>query len=405
MIYFIVIILIIFGIYNYDYKKNPHFQLAYWILICIILICIAGFRYRLGGDTPTYMADYKTLHPISQLTGKDFQESRFAPGYIILTSVFKEITPSFYLFQFFHSLIFNGIVFLFFYRYSKHKFVALLIYFFYLYFIMSFQQLREALAVAVFLMAWPAFRDGKWLWWYLASCLAICFHVSASLMFILPAICLPGLRQVFIFGKRTILFCILFFILGYYLQKKFFTYIQLLSISEGINERAKAYDESVFGSSSFNLTGIIVFIIDYALYPFVFLCLYYGKKFIQSNNINFDKFIAFVICSFYVTFFTLEINIIGRYNNYFFPFVIVFMSNFIFSNIKIGYRKVRLNFVTWALLLLPLFAIQTYNNYFNRLNKSGTYRTYMYYYPYNSIFNEEKDIDREKTINYMRRHF
>lgn len=375
--------------------------MVYWLMVCLLLICIAGLRYRLGTDTTVYMQDYKTLHPISQLHLADFSNSRYQPGYIILTSLAKQISPDFTLFQFMHSLIFNSVVFYFIYKYSRNRFFALLIYFFYLYFIMAFQQLREALAVSVFLLAWPFFRDRKWIWWYLAAILAFNFHVSAGMMFFLPLIALPGIRELFKFGKRTIFVCLGIAVVGFVIQKLFFSYLEILALTDNLTERIQTYGESELGTSTFNFRGVIVFIIQYALYPFVILFLKYKERDQETEQTK--KWNVFVLMSIYVTIFTLFVAIFGRYNNYFFPFVIVFMSNFIFKPFYVNRKKIRLTFVYWMFFFLPMFTIHTYNNYFIGLNRAKTYKAYMFYYPYNSVLDKGKDETREKAMRYMRR--
>lgn len=407
MIYVIAILLILIGVYYYDYKKATQFKLFYWLLVCALLICICGFRYRLGGDTPTYMQDFKTLHPLSKLRMEDFSHSRYAPGFILFFSLCKEIYPDFAFFQIVHSLIFNSVIFYFISRYSRNKYFAVLIYFFFLYFIMSFQQLREALAVCVFLLAWPAFRDRKWIWWYLASLLAFTFHLSASIMFVLPLICLPGLREIFVFGRRTIFVCLFVAGVGYIIQKTFFQYIELLSLTQSISERAQSYSENDLGSSTKNIIGSLVFFFNYAFYPLVILILSKHPKIrnFEDEDRKDKGFTPFVLISIYFTIITLFIAILGRYFNYFYPFTIVFLSNFLFRPFYILRKRFKLGFISWMIFFLPMFSIQVYNNFLNTLNRAGTFRTYMQYYPYNSIFDKGKDEQREKTIRYLRRRF
>lgn len=404
MIYIIILILILIGIYRYDYREIRIGNLAYWILVCTILILIAGLRYRLGTDTIVYMRHYENLHPITKLTAGDLQNSRFAPGYIILTSAFKALSPDFVYYQFFHALVFNTVVFYFIYKNSRNKFFGLLIYFIYLYFIMSFQQMREALAVAIFLLAWPAFRDGKWIWWYISALFAVTFHVSASIMFILPIICLPGIRQMFVFGKRTIFVCLGIMFLAITIHAMFFKYIELLALSESITERAEAYDKSELGSSTFNIVGATVFLFQYILYPI--LALIFTRTRNKKKSLNrFNKEKGFVLMSIYVSIFTIYIAIIGRFNNYFFFFTIVFLSSWVFQTLKVNGKRYRLKFIAWMILFVPMFTVAIYNTYYISVNKSGNLKIYMFYYPYNSVLDEGRDANREKAMSIMMRRF
>ena len=88
--------------------------------------------------------------------------------------------------------------------------------------------MRESLAVSFFLLAWPAFRDEKWIKWYILSCCAVMFHVSAGMMFVLPIFKLPVIRNLFVFGRRTWIIGLGVLVLGVFIQSVFFKYIQLL---------------------------------------------------------------------------------------------------------------------------------------------------------------------------------
>lgn len=403
MVYLFALLLILFGVYFYDYRNNREGRLISWIFLCLVLICIAGFRYRLGQDTLTYIRDYSSLHPVSQLKISDFEKTRFAPGFVIITSVFKQFTPEFIWFQFFHSVIVNTVLFYFFYKYCWHIFFAALVYFFYLYFLLTFQQMREALAVCVFLLAWPAFREGRWLLWYLASILAFLFHMSAIMMFFLPVICLPGIKQLFIFGRRTWIVCIAVLISGILVQAILFKYLEVLAFIPSMMERIKNYEHNALGGSILNFNGIIGTFFQYIIYPVI--ALYFiqkRKKFIVRRQ-KYEKFDAFVLMSIYVAIFSLSVTIMARFNNYFFPFAIIAMSEWLFGYFRINKKKVKIRLIYWVIIFLPMFLFHISGTYFNDMNRSGTLKTYMVYYPYASVFDKNLDPKTERAIQYIRR--
>lgn len=401
MVYLFLLVLIFIGIYFYDYKKTEAFNKAYWILLCFLFIMVAGLRYRLGADTIMYMGDYKSISPITSISWKEINASRYMPGFVVFMSIFKAFDPTFYSFQIFQALIINGVIFFFFYKNCRHKYIAVLIYFFYLYFILSFEFLREAMAISILLLAWPFFRDGKWIWWYATSFVAILFHISASFMIFLPIICLPGIRQIFTYGKRTLIICVLVLILGFVLQANFFSFFKTLTLINSISERASAYKYNVLGSNTFNINGIIGYLIDYFLYPFIFL----SFQIKNSRKMGFDRFNGIIIVSFYILFFSVSINILGRYTDYFFPFSIGVIANNVFKPIILNYKSIRLKFVTWVLILTPMLMIHIYNSFYNPFSNSRLGSYYTRYYPYNSIFNEEKNLERENNIKYLKRRF
>ena len=404
MIYLIVVILILFGIFWFDYRGIKTGKLIYWILICLLLIFIAGLRYRLGQDTITYIQDFSDLHPISKLKSDDFLRTRFAPGYVIVTSVFKEFTSDFTWFQLFQSAIINSVVFYFFYKYCRHIFFSALIYFFYLYFLFTFQQIREAFAVSVFLLAWPFFKNNKWIYWYISSLLAVFFHISAIIMFFLPLICLPVVRQFFIFGRRTWVVAISVFILSIVFQAIFFKYIELIAFSASMLERIKNYEHNILGGSILNLNGVMGTLFQYILYPILALYFLQRRKVLEGKDVfKFDKFNAYVLLSVFIAIFSISVTIVGRLNNYFFPFAILALSDWLFGYFIVKKKKYKLRLVYWILIFLPMFSFHISGTYLNDLNRSGTLKSYMVYYPYTSVFDKNIDPKTDKAIHYIRR--
>lgn len=403
MIYLIPFILICFGIYAYDYKHASRNKLLCWLAIYIFLVVIAGLRYRLGGDTVFYVRNFNNTHTITNLSQIDFESSRFAPGFIVLVSLCKSISNEFYVLQLVVAFIVNTSIFYFFKKYSRNPFFSLLLYYVFLYIPFSMEILRESIAVSICLLAWPFFKDSKWIWWYLCALLAFQFHVSASIMFVLPLICVKGIRQIFIFDKRIWIFIATCVVLGATLNALFFKYIEFIALTESAMERAQTYKESSLGGATYNLVGMLSYAIQYVVYPyFALYCIKY--KLVKKKN-EFNKLIALVIFSGYIAIFTLFIGIVGRFNNYLLPFVFLILSDWIFDGIKIGSKRIKLWFGYWIIIFLPLFVLHSYNHYFSPANKSGSIKFYSLYYPYSSYIDQTEDEGRERAIRYLRKKF
>lgn len=405
MIYIVIMIALLVMSYIYDYRRFPAGQLICFWGMLVIFILVAGLRYRLGNDTIMYMQDYKVLHPISQLGEMDFARSRYAPGYVILTSFFKSISPEFTVFQMFHSILVNSVIFFFIKRHTRHVFFALFLFFIYMYFVLLFQQMRESIAVSIFLLAWPAFRDRKWVWWYVASLVAMTFHVSATMMLFLPVICLPGVRQFFVFGRRTLIIGLGVLLAGLAISTVFFHYIQLMAVTEAMVERAQVYSKSELSGIMLNLNGVFSKFFQSLLYPFMAMLFIGAKKKQQGEDLspNMKKFEAFAILSLYIGLFSIPIPIMSRYNNYFYLFAIIMISDWAFTVFPWFKRQVKLHYLYWLILFSPMIGFQMYNSYFKSLNKSGTISSYMLYYPYSSYFDQTIDADRERTFKYILR--
>lgn len=386
----------------YDYRQQTRVKLFVWIVLMVILICIAGFRYKMGTDSIKYENYYHWQHTLSQFRAYDFKDTRFAPLYVIVTTICRSITYDFMLVQFVVAIMVNCSIFYFFWKNSKHIFFAALLYYITMYTTFNMEVLREALAVSVFLWAWPCFKKGKWLKYYLYCLVAFLFHISALVMFLLPVFYLPWLRWFFTFGARTWIICIGVLTLSFVMQLFFFDFIQMLAITENIAERAQVYSKTELSGATLNLLGVVTQLIKYMVYPL--LALYFINKNFGHNRQEKQEFQPqefMTLMAIYVALLAVGITIFLRYRNYFHIFAILTMSDWIFTTIRFGGKSVRLKLVYWVLLFAPLIGLQiTY--YWSDFNKSGSIKNYMMYYPYSNRFDEKIDPQRQRAISYSR---
>lgn len=394
--------LLSFLVYYYDYSKNETGRTFWILIIALILILLGGLQYRVGIDSVGYDRFYEKLSPLNYLRHKDIESSRFAPGFIILASFTKLFSTDRIILNFILSIFVCGTVIYFFSRNTKNIFFAILMFFIFMYTLLIFEQIREAFAVGIFLWAWPAFVKRQWLLWYALSICAIMFHTSASIMFILPLILLPGIRQIFIFGKRTFFICAGLLVLAFILKATFSKYIELLAVTDSMTDLTQKYADSDYVEGKFNIIGLIGALIKSVIYPVIALISLNGNKKAKYFNQDFIQIEMFVLISIYLTLLMTGVPIIGRYNNYFFFFPILVISDWVFKYLKFGKRKIRLQLVYWIILLLPMFGMQIYS-YWSNINKTGTAKNYMVYYPYTSKIDREKDMTKERAIKYARR--
>lgn len=403
MLYLIIFLLLCFLVYRYDYKRIEEGRLFWLIGITVIFIVLGGLHYRLGYDTVAYERFYDKIPPLDKFKLRDFEKFRYNHGFILLSSFTKLFTDSIVLLNFIQASFVCGVITWFFKQNTRNPFFALLLFFIFLFSLLIFEQVREAIAVGFFLLAWPSFRDRKWLKWYALSLCALAFHTSATLMFVLPVILLPGIRQLFVFGKRTFFLCAFVFAIAFIIQASFYRYIELIALTESSQQLISQYEGTHYLKGNLNIVGIVSQLIRLVLYPF--LALYFLNSIHKSKSVSQDlyKIEVFVLTSIYISIFSVAVPIISRFNNYFFFFSILLMSDWIFSLLRFHGKKVRFKFGFWAFIFLPLFMIQIYSSYWSNINKSGTYKTYMIYYPYTSHLDQEKDETREKIFTYSRR--
>lgn len=406
MIYLAVIIALLVLCYVYDYRGREEGRLLWWIVIMVVLICIAGFRFRMGTDSIKYENYYNWDQPtLSQLRPDHFQATRFAPLYIVLASACRSISSDFLAVQFAVSIIVNISIFRFLWCNTRHIFFAALLYFFFQFFNLNMEVLREALAVSVFLWAWPLFLKGKWLAYYALAVLAFFFHVSSIFMFLLPLFWLPGPRWIFTFGPRTLIVAPLVLLSSFAISYYFFDFIQMLAITENISERAEVYSKTELSGNNLNIAGAIGMLTVYAIYPL--FAMYLNRKRHETLDISPDnesrKLDMMTLMSVYIALFTVGISIFLRFNNYFVFFSFITISRCMFRPVAMTGRFIRFNFLYWMLFILPLFALQFRNSYLADYNRSGTLKVYMMYYPYTDTFTREPDHNRERVIQYSRK--
>ncbi|HBA13512.1 MAG TPA: hypothetical protein DCW98_05990, partial [Bacteroidales bacterium] len=130
MIYILLFLFLLIPVIRYDlFAKKGGEELWYWTSV-ILLVLVAGLRYRVGGDTLVYMAEYSMYPKLDELAFFDFETARYNPLWYIIASVARSINDSFTCFQILHALIVNFSFFHFFRKYCpRYYFSAILVWF------------------------------------------------------------------------------------------------------------------------------------------------------------------------------------------------------------------------------------------------------------------------------------
>lgn len=403
MIYFVVLFLIFLCVYAFDYRKYSRLNsFSYWAIF-VILVLIAGFRYRIGTDSIVYENAFSEIYPLWQMDKFDFDSTRFEPGFLIFASIPRIFSDDFTVMQIFEALIVNFVIFWFILKNTNHKFLCLSFYYLILYLNLNTQVMREALAVSLFLLAWPSFRDGKWWWYYGIMIFATFMHTSAALTLFLPLFCLPGVNYCFRLGKRTIPISLAILAFGFFLQTKFYSLLKLLSSADRVQDLARNYEHQDIGGGVLNLTGIVTLFLTTALFPL--LALYFTKQKTKKDNdpeetARFKKLEIMVMTGYYLTLFAIPIFILVRYNNYFGMFYFVLIASWVANKVVVRNKVKKVKFYYWVLILFPYYFLNFYS-YFASANKSGTIRTYTVYYPYSHRLDPQRDPAREAAFRYF----
>ncbi|MDR0507769.1 MAG: EpsG family protein, partial [Dysgonamonadaceae bacterium] len=185
MIYLLITIYLLTLIYVFDYRKRNNGKSVWFTITCIVLICLSGLRYRVGGDTVGYMSMYDEFPTLFTVEWHIFS-TQYQPLWNLYVLTCKTISSDFAFLQFTHAIILNVSLFVFIRKRIRNVFTFIFFYFILFYTLLNFEVLRESLAVAVSLMGFKYWEKKKWLPYYVFALIAYGFHVSAVILFILP---------------------------------------------------------------------------------------------------------------------------------------------------------------------------------------------------------------------------
>jgi hypothetical protein len=374
MIYFVVFLfaLFLFG-HNINSVKKEDDRIGY-ISLLFILIALCTFRYRVGGDTLHYFDVFENYFSF----GKDFNviDSEYNIGWNLLNFIIKSIYDSFYFFQFVHAIIINCVIFYIIKKYSINKFLVILFYliFYFLYFNMEI--LRESLAVAFFLLAIPYLIAKKWIPYYLLCLLALSFHSSAAILFIMPlfAVNVKLKYQIFILVVVTFLVNVL---------SVENVALNLFSESQAVQRAVRSYF-----SLETNLIGMIVQLLK-------IIPVYFILKVAVKKNIS-HPLVIFVTPYLIIGVLSAFIPGVYRFLNYIAIPILIFNVDILFKL----FRQRKTYFLSYIQVLasitfLVLVQLQYYLRDMSEYSYTKNSIFFNRYEPYHSILDEKSDKVRE----------
>ncbi len=393
MVYFILILLLLFLVYKYDYLGHKINRRAWYFFIYLLLILLAGLRYRVGVDTIRYEVKFEYVPRLVNLDIAYIFDNteKLEPLSALLFSLSKTIFGAFWGVQLLQATLVCIIISWFIKRNTNNIFTATFFFYITLYLNFTCEVMREACAVSIFLIAWEAFKGRRWLKYYILSTLAVGFHLSAIVLYIVPLLLYFNISSILSRKRYILLFIVFCVIIGKVLQISLFDYLQLFYINDTINDRAMSYQDTDLAGSTLNIMGLLTNIPKFVIYPLGAALIY--KK--QSSYYSKD-FCLMCLLAIGFSIITLYCSLFYRFNNYFMPFVIIILSSVSFySKQGVAHNN---RFMKWCLLIFP-FVFMYFYSYMADVGNSG-YKQYSVYYPYKSIIFQEKDNNREQIFNY-----
>ena len=385
MIYIITLLVLLFLVFHYDVNGNTRNRMTMYYILMFWYIAVSGFQYCMGSDIIIYMNEYNDTDWSDLMLDSfvDLNSRQF--GWILLSNLCKLLSSDFLLFKIIQASFVNIVMFVFVKKQTNAIFTSILFYSIFMYFDLNFNILRQSFAIGFFLLSFNYFNENKWLKYYVFVFLALMFHSSAIILFILPLFKYLKINKVTILiGFASIVFLLLV-IRNLPITDFFITYIPTLFKSDFTDLGDIYLNDENYGQ---NTAKLISFLIMVGLYFWVFYT-NYKNNLNQSNN-DFLLFLIFII------FFVLNSSmpIFTRFNLYFTPFFIYLLSNFIiyFTTQKMSnFKLITLTF------FLVLFSFSHINGLF-RINANYNDKQIIQYYPYYSVFEKKQSPEREQNF-------
>jgi len=261
MLYSVIIIFLFILIYQYDFREKSTKKWFCYYSILVVLVCLAGFRYRIGNDTITYEKWFETLPSFNRLTMNFLTDNSKESLFVLFNILIKSIFHKWVFAQIIHAIIINSIVFYFIKKYTSFVFTSVLIYFLWIFYDYNCEILRQSLASSIFLLSVDSLIEKKYLKYYSFAIIAFLFHNLAVVLFILPLIAF------FRINKWIFILFILTAICAPILQDNFVNFLQLFKYVGSISEKIFYVDSVYFVMTKWSVFGIIYMIyVDVVIY-------------------------------------------------------------------------------------------------------------------------------------------
>lgn len=356
-----------------------------WYYCCLLsVVLLAGLRYRVGGDTISYMDEFEQLPTLSDLASFDFFRAYYMPGWYVLNAFFRSI-DSFLCFQLFVALVVNVAFFRFIRRYSARVFITIVAYYVVFFVFYNMEVMREALCVAIFLEAFWLLDRKKNYWAYFLLCaLAMTIHISAVIMLIVPLILLMK-KDNFIACSSVCLVMVLAL-----------SVVRIDDVIMSVNIKIKGgFGYYVIDRLKYyigNNPSNVKFMISRYAYALPFL----GVMFLRWRY-RFDNDNSLGVMAMMIVFFNClsgSLKLFERCNSYFDMIGLVFIVNTIAKNWRQLADKC---FAAVVTLCVILCYIANYAYFYTKGQDHlvAGFRFYNRYVPYSSYLNPQKDADRE----------
>lgn len=388
MIYFVVLFLLLILTIRYDINGKEKYRDQWYNAVLIILILIAGLRFRLGEDTINYIYFFYHNSPsLLNLDTDSFIRSGEPPLWILLNSIVKSLGGRFYIIQIIQATILNGLMLLYFKKHSLYPFACATLYFLWRYQWYSMVVMKAAIALSIILFAIDFFLEKKYIKGLFLILIATGFHQSSILLIIIPF--LVFLR----FNIIGVIILISAYFIGAILQSRLGDVFAVFELSEGMSGKVDSYlNDEMFTGQKHNFNYFVVNIFPIIVYSI--LSVVYLKRNCKDSHVL--KFEPILMIALIFQMMQLNINVMYRFIYILTPYFIMFFVHYFmeFSR-KSENLRVSLSYVRTFVVLFPLLASISYSHPL----------TYIDFYPYSSVIERSIDEDRERFYSDFISHY
>lgn len=378
MIYFVVLLLLLILTVRYDINGKTEYRDQWYNAVLIILILIAGLRFRLGEDTINYLYLYYYDTPVlSDIDIDTLLDNSEPPLWILLNSIVKSLGGRFFIVQLIQATILNTLMLKYFKKHSPYPFACIALYFLWRYQWYNMVVMKAAIALSIVLFANDFFSNKKYVKGILLILIATGFHQSSIVLIVTPF--LLFLR----FNRLGFIILVCAFFVGAFIQSQLGDVFTLFEAAEGISNKLDGYIDSDFMTQTHNMNFFLVHIFPLIIYPILSI-VYLKRNCKDSQILSLEPFLMIALIFQMMQF---NINIMYRYIYVFTPYYIIFIIHYFIEFSKNSMMLTKsLAFVRTFITILPLLASLVFIMPL----------TYVDFYPYSSVIERSIDEAREK---------
>lgn len=290
-------------------------KLCYTVTFSLLFL-IAAFRsINVGNDTAEYAMIYTGINESTSFIDA-LRHTRYEPGFVLLYYILSRFHLNFTWVLIIVTFFYLASVYIFINKYAKDTGLAIVLFFTYAGYYHIYNQIRECLAGAIFLFGVSLLIKRKYLGYFVLCTVAMTFHTSAIILFIVAFIPHIGLQSeneklkfwILLFGAIIGFECVLNYVL------KVIPQYQHYLVSYGIGEAKLAS------------LGTVV------IYCTPFVCFYFFKAYMYRHIEVTDSILdKLMLIECIISICSLQFNLMDRFLIYFqLPFI-VSMSRLVYG--------------------------------------------------------------------------